>query len=325
MDLTVLGSWGHLLGNTDEIPIEHAHIYRPHVYEGDPYENIENPFRMPPDLEPGFYNMAFEKYLKYPLPDYSFYKEFSRSPSHGLAYLAEQKKPVSKQKQKNFDFGSALHWLVLEPDKFERNVIVDPGFNKNRNDYKHWRSRLPAGAIVLEASEVDQAMRIRERLYKKPTIRRLLEESGRCELTAIFQDPEFGLYHKVRIDKLLTGYPVVVDFKTAASASEFGFSRAIINYKYDWQAALYLTALRLLTGYRYEKWVWIVAEKEPPYECRAKIADLSDINDAIDKVYGCIDRLSACIDTSYWPGYPDIGEDYVFGEAEDLEPDYLPF
>lgn len=295
-----------------EIPeIEFASIHDFPNY--DPYHVAVPPFDFPPEVAEGFYRLPYERYDGIALPSYSFYKAMSQSPAHGLAYLRQEARPVSSLRQKSFDFGTALHWLMLEPELFEKRVVIDCGFNKNSNDWKAWRETVPAECVILSAFEVEDAMRMRDRAMRKDTIRHLLAEPGLCEVSGVFQDPEFGrfpLWHKIRIDKLLDG--IVIDYKTTANASRMGFAKTCYQYKYFWQAAHYLQGATKISGFPHQKFVWIVQEKEDPWEARVIVADPQEVSNAENELAVQKSVLAECIKTGCWPGYNDAGLDEVF-------------
>jgi hypothetical protein len=285
---------------------------------GDPYRPEKPPFQFPPELGQGFFDMPFSEYLNLPLPNSSFYKEFGKTPIHGLTYL-EEEKIITPQKQKNFDFGHAWHWLLLEPEKWLKRVFEEPGLNKNTNDYKAWKKTLPAGAVALPKSgylSIDSAMRMRDKAMRNRSVRELLDAPGYYELTGIFQDPEVpAIWNKIRIDKALEG-GVIVDLKSAESAASFGFLRNAYRFNYFGQAALYLKGASVITSFPHQTWLWIIQEKDPPHECRIQPVDPMEIEEAEIKLNVQMQNLARCLEDNHFPGYPDTGLYEFIPEAE---------
>ncbi len=288
-------------------------MLRPIDYTVDPYIPLAAPFTFPPTLKQGLYRLSFKEYLKIKLPHSSFWKAFSETPSHGLAYLEQSGGPISPIQKSAFDFGTAVHTALLEPSKFDGQVVVASTLNKNSNAYKEWKAAIPNEKLILDQTKIDDINRIRDRVYKKTFVRELLEAKGHVELTGIFEDQSYpGIYHRIRVDKALEE-GILMDIKTTASASPAGFDRAIWNYKYNWQGALYLTGMSVLTGYNHNKFVWLVIEKEPPFECRLVGATAQDLTEAKDRLDVLVDKLTKCIKDNRWPGYPEQkGWDQVF-------------
>jgi len=292
-------------------------------------------FDFPPKLGQGLWRMRFERYLdSVPVPHNSFYKAFSTTPAHGVAYVLGQQEPRSPQQQANLDFGSAWHTAMLEPDNFEPTVALDDtGLSRNSNDYKEWRAK-QGDRVILRQKEIDKINYMRDVAYSKPFVREILEAPGHAELTGIYKEPDFpSLWGKVRIDKALDeGY--IIDLKSAVSAGRDGFRRAIWNYSYNLQAALYIRAMTVITGYRFRRFAWLVQEKVPPFECRLEGADPGEMDEAQDRLNMMMADLEKCLAENYFPGYREqSGWSDVFPDTDswdtqayaDLPEDDLPW
>jgi exodeoxyribonuclease VIII len=62
---------------------------------------------------------------------FSSLKEFMRSPRHYVKYLTQERKQSEAML-----FGAVCHKLILEPEDFENEYIVEPEFNKRTNQGK---------------------------------------------------------------------------------------------------------------------------------------------------------------------------------------------
>jgi exodeoxyribonuclease VIII len=62
---------------------------------------------------------------------FSSIKEFMRSPRHYVKYLTQERKQTEAML-----FGAVCHKLILEPEDFEKEYIVEPEFNKRTNQGK---------------------------------------------------------------------------------------------------------------------------------------------------------------------------------------------
>lgn len=62
---------------------------------------------------------------------FSSIKEFMRSPRHYVKYLTQERKQTEAML-----FGAVCHKLILEPQDFENEYIVEPEFNKRTNQGK---------------------------------------------------------------------------------------------------------------------------------------------------------------------------------------------
>ncbi len=287
------------------------------ISDKDLYAPDKPPFDFPPALEQGLYRLPFNDYLNIRLPHSSFWKQFAETPAHGLAYLDGQSKTSNSIQQANFDFGSAAHLAILEPSDFDDQVIVDSPLSKNSKAYKEWRLGVPEGALVLSQEKIDNINHMRDVAYSKTFIRELLEAPGHMEVTGIFQDQIHpSVHHKIRVDKILNN-GIILDYKTAVSASRYGFDRAIWNYKYIWQSALYCAGMSVITGYNHNRFMFLAQEKENPWECQLFGATPADMDEASDKLSVLIEKLIKCTEENHWPGYPDqYGLSDVFPDTE---------
>ena len=62
---------------------------------------------------------------------FSSLKEFIRSPRHYVNYLTRERKQTEAML-----FGAICHKLILEPQDFEKEYIIEPEFNKRTNQGK---------------------------------------------------------------------------------------------------------------------------------------------------------------------------------------------
>lgn len=292
-------------------------------------------FVFPPKLGQGLWRMSFERYLDSVLvPHNSFYKAFSITPAHGVAYIRSQQEARTPQSQANLDFGSAWHTAMLEPNNFETTVVLDEKeLNRNTKEFKKWKAE-QGSKIILKQKDVDKINWMRDVAYSKSFVREILEAPGHAELTGIYKEPDFpSLWAKVRVDKALDdGY--IIDLKSAVSAGRDGFRRAIWNYSYNLQAALYIRAMTVITGHQFRRFAWLVQEKVPPFECRLEGADPGEMDEAQDRLNMMMTDLEKCLKENYFPGYreqqgwKDVFPDTDSWDSEafkNLEEDGLPW
>ena len=159
-----------------------------------------------------------------------------------------------------FDLGSAVHAMVLEPEK----ELVRRGPADRRGD--KWRdAKLAAdldGIILLPDAEYDIAETI-----AGAAIAQMPEWMDRPRITeaSFFAlDSVTGMNIKCRPDIYIESEGLVVDLKTCTSASPRLFSRDVHNYGYALQAAFYLRVLQE-AGFDARRFVFLAVEKEPPF------------------------------------------------------------
>jgi hypothetical protein len=96
---------------------------------------------------------------------------------------------------------------------------------------------------------------------------------------------------------------VVGDLKTAVSASKDAIAKAVANFGYHIQAAQYTDAVRAMGLDDDPAFIFVFAEKEPPYPIT--LAQLHD--DAIAAgqaaMRRAIERFRDCTQSGIWPQY----------------------
>jgi hypothetical protein len=114
-------------------------------------------------------------------------------------------------------------------------------------------------------------------------------------------DPTFKLM-KCRLDKLNTDHNVAVDLKTAVDASYSGFARAVVQFDYHVQHAMYMDIWRQL-GKPLDGFLFVPQEKIPPYA--PAIYELPkravEFGAALYRQY--LEQYAKCHKDNEWPGY----------------------
>ena len=169
---------------------------------------------------------------KYIPLSFSSLKEFAISPNHFIHYKQRQRVATSSMMR-----GSALHCLVLEPNEFEQRYMIAPNF---RRGTKAWDECVVAAGEreIIKDSEFEGIERMASAIMENKHAREIITNA-----TAFEQHVEFefnGIPFHGFID--IVGN-VVADLKSTQDVSTRGFQKLVFNYKYHWQAALYLRAI----------------------------------------------------------------------------------
>lgn len=168
--------------------------------------------------------------------------------------------PVEKEHKKEFDIGSAIHSLILEPENFVNEFAVAPGIDKRTKTGKaSWTKFIEEnnGKIILESKDYDNCIEIQKNVLKIPEVVRLLQ-NGVSE-KSYFSTLEDGTKVKVRPDRYRPDINTIIDLKSCRDASPDAFKRDIANYKYYVQAAFYLDVLKA------DRFIFLAVEKTAPY------------------------------------------------------------
>jgi len=164
-----------------------------------------------------------------------------------------------------FDLGTAVHAMVLEPEK--DLVLCGP---ENRRG-KLWTSAREEaqleGKTLLTQEDYAICLDMVSSVMSNSAAVELVSDLCAVKEVSIFgTDEETGLALKARPDIFIPERGILVDLKTTRDASpkRGGFERQFFSLGYHIQAAFYKYVLEL-AGYPIEDFIFLAVEKEPPY------------------------------------------------------------
>jgi hypothetical protein len=166
---------------------------------------------------------------------FSSLKEFMRSPKHYVKYLTTDKKPTEAML-----FGSICHKLILEPQEFDKEFIVEPEFNKRTNqgkeDYQAFLTKITEqGLTAVPPATYEKAVELVAALKDSHTynmVKLLSKKEERFDMTH-----ETGLPVCGYIDGV--GKDFNLEIKIVSSADGEDIMRDFHKMKYHMQAAIY--------------------------------------------------------------------------------------
>lgn len=267
-----------------------------------------------PITEPGIYQLPTDVYLADPVPGGSLsssgVRPLLRAPAL-YRYERENHRPDTAA----FDLGSAVHTKVLGTGKGIA-VIPDEHLSAtggtNTGAARTFIAQARAGGLVPVKSDTAALVdRIAEAVLAHPGARRLLEQPGTRETTAVAR--ERGVFIRAMVDHLPdpgNGRSILVDLKTAASAYPPDFTRSAASYGYDVQADLYQRAVKGARGDHDTAFVFVVVEKDPPHLVSVVelVGEYRDTGRRL--VDAAIDRFAECQRTGVWTG--GYGDDIAY-------------
>lgn len=200
-----------------------------------------------------------------------------------------------------FDFGTAAHRLVLGVGATIRRVDSDSWRTKAAQEARD--EARAAGEVALLAKDHDTVLAMADKLSEHTTATALLS-NGRPEVSAYALDEPTGVMRRGRFDWL--NEDMLVDYKTAAAADARQFGQAAAKFGYDMQAAWYLDLARA-NDLDPRGFVFIVQEKEPPYEVACIQLDPYAVEAARALNDHALERFRDCTASGIWPGHtPDL-------------------
>jgi hypothetical protein len=196
-----------------------------------------------------------------------------------------------KEETKQLSFGTLVHTLVLEPEKFDSEYVVMPDkkLDMRKAADKAWKEAFDKeheGKTTVSSDDFEKAVTCRDSVYAHQDARRLLELPGISE-SSVYVELDHMLPGgevvkvkvRVRPDRLSPDN-CIIDLKTAKNVARDAFERDAFgtwrasngdlkwghySYHYDLSAALYVRALEVLDQ-KTLPFHWIVVKNDQPWE-----------------------------------------------------------
>lgn len=248
---------------------------------------------------PSKVNMSNSDYHAQPAVGSSDLKKVLRSPAH-FQYARTNRSPSTASQ----NFGTAVHYAILEPDLFKTMVMVQPKFSGTGAHAARdkWLTE-HHGKILLSQDDFDSIPKIVKSVAAHPIAKKLLA-AGMSEESYFWIDKATGVKCKCRPDYYRVG-GIMVDPKTTVNASFFGFQKEIAKYDYHVSAAHYVEGVFAVTGEMPKAFIWLAIENEEPFAVATYYIDEGSLDAGRFEVRRALERLQKCYETNSYPGYSD--------------------
>jgi len=178
--------------------------------------------------------------------------------------LHYENKELFKLESTSLTLGSAVHKLVLEPETFNDDFIIEDfegaDLNKNTKLYKEAKTKWLDSVGDREVLSKDLFEQVVKMARNVKAIAGGLLQGGLAE-RAFFSEFD-NVPVKCKADYYIESAGVVIDLKTTKSIKDF--KKSILEYGYGTQSAFYTDVISSL-GYRAERFVFILVETTKPY------------------------------------------------------------
>lgn len=268
-------------------------------------------------VKPGWYrDMSNEDYHGGPGTSSSNLKVLmQKTPAHLKHQKANRKPPTD-----NMKLGTAVHCLVLEPEKFNDEIAVLPSLDrrtkKGKEEYENFKIQ-SEGKTIITAEQHDKARFMAESVLTHPDAGHFLEDvlveqsiywwyrSGDVD-----DDTQYKELLKVRPDALSKTYAMCIDLKTTDDATETAFMKSIEKYYYHLSAAMYLEGinqcqplLKEMGHFAYTNFLIIAVENQPPFLSRCIEIMPEYLRIGREHYRRAVQRLHEARRDN-WPGFP---------------------
>lgn len=201
--------------------------------------------------------------------------------------------------------GSAVHTAILEPDEFSKRYCEEvkhtgKGSVALNKEFKETCAEQNLIPISKEDFETVQAMGRNVRAHR---LAAPLLENGTPELSGYFNHDD-GVLARFRPDFIPEGHNVIVDLKSSQFASYSMFGKAVNNYYYHVQDALYSDGMKKITG-EYWAFLFVVVENVAPYNVALYELDADAKNMGATLYRSCMRTYAEAKNNNKWEAYPN--------------------
>jgi hypothetical protein len=245
-------------------------------------------------IEPGVYDDL-------PEPDYlsdkgsisaSGAKQLLKSPAHFL---------LPQWFSDAADLGSAFHTEVLGAG--QEVVVVDAASWRGKEAGAAQEKARAEGKAPILAKDLATVKAMAEAVREHPRAAQLLDLPGRPEVSVFWDDEEWDVRRRCRVD-YLTDSGINVDLKSTVSIAPRKLQGSIVDFGYDLSTAWYETTLAG-AGVDLAASALVFCEKAPPY--RVRVVELSP--EFLDRGHRlarkALEIYRDCRAVDLWPHYDD--------------------
>ena len=260
-------------------------------------------------MKPGIYHdLDFDDYLEIDAVSNTSLGAMKQSPLH---YHSR----TTLEKTKPLVLGSLTHCGKLEPLAIAKRYAVMPDFHLHednrtqkgeRTESKNTtyvKTQAAAFRTFHQDKEIvplgwyEEMVSLVQSVANNPTACFALN-CVHQELSLVWEDVEFGILCKARLDAVTPGSHIA-DLKTCAELAKF--PRSIATFGYHRQMAHYQEGWHALTGETLPTWI-VPVEKAPPFCCQAAPMGGEAISEGRSERRDLIRQIVECTEAGEWPG-----------------------
>lgn len=201
-----------------------------------------------------------DNYYDIPALSASGINAFDRSPAHYWRESPFNPNRITQPETPAKLLGKVCHKLILEPDTFFQEYVIEPVINKRSNagkaEYAEWCAANTDNTVITEDIFI-HGERMARAIRKHPGASKLLS-IGESEKPLLWNNGSIAC--KGKMDRYREG--LIIDYKTTDDASEAAFSRSIAKWGYHRQDSWYMRGAEIALNERPRGFVFIVQEKD---------------------------------------------------------------
>ena len=231
------------------------------------------------------FGLSFEEYSKFPGLNQTSLKKYLHLQDRSSSFKINQRALIR---------GNAGHCLILETDRFHQTYVPAPQGLRFRGELgkKRWKAfeDQHPGKTVLPRNLWDQLMASARVIAVHPKVSSWMEE-GYGEASVFWQDPEFQLSCKARLDWYNPSRNMVLDFKFSNNGNESYCRKQMKQNHYDLQGAWYCRGIAQVQG-SFPDYVLIFVESVKPHRIQEFIFSREEIMEGESKIQKALNIMN---------------------------------
>ena len=212
-------------------------------------------------------------------------------------YILGNKKEYNQQTLANFDVGSLVHSMILEPETVASSYNFYKGWRKSGLEFQEFcSSLLNAKLPIISAPQLHVATELLNAFKALPAALELVK-GGFAEQTIC--GTLFGVPIKTRYDYINVNDGYIADVKTTAYASDKeSFSETCHSLSYELSAALYCMMAEQYYGKPFKFYFIVLSKKDK--DCNVYLTSEKKMNDGKMKVINACKKYLAAKESNVW-------------------------
>lgn len=199
-----------------------------------------------------------------------------------LKFISQYLNPQPMPSTDSMALGEMVHCLLLTPDHWNNQFIVVP---------EEVSKRTKEGKAYFEALEADPRLAVKQSLAEKASaiansaaqvkiVRKILGHENSLKETSFFWDDDLTNQNcKCRWDCVNPELGLILDIKTTAGGvNATDFSKTIVNYFYDQQAAFYIDAAKIAFSRDSFSFCFVAIDTSDPFDVALYILDDNSVD-----------------------------------------------
>lgn len=205
-----------------------------------------------------------------------------------------------------FDFGTACHSAILEPNTFEARTLRGP-LDRRGNKWTDAQAEATnTGKLLLTAGDYDDVLEVRDVIHSDAWLNQIIT-GGKpmVEHSAYWDQPvgDVSVYCRARPDLIRADLGLMLDLKTTADASARAFAKSAADYGYHAQEAFYVKGWQAAGGCEIAGTIFLAVEKKKPFVYQMFELRPTAVAEGWAAMERALETYAECQRSNVWPGY----------------------